>query len=122
MTFSGQTINITIKTADECFIATAAFGSKFTWPVALLRHFRDQYLLTNFLGSSLVSFYYRHSPPLAAFIAGNEPLKLFVRVLLAPVIGLVYLLYHPALLASVVALFIIFLAYHSGLRRRYQQA
>ncbi|MGI6299754.1 MAG: hypothetical protein ACOX52_01640 [Verrucomicrobiota bacterium] len=24
---------------DECFIATAAFGSKFDWPVSLLRHF-----------------------------------------------------------------------------------
>ncbi|MBP1760936.1 MAG: Ig domain protein group 2 domain protein [Firmicutes bacterium] len=44
---------------DECFIATAAFGSKFIWPVALLRHFRDQYLLTNDLGKAFVNFYYR---------------------------------------------------------------
>jgi hypothetical protein len=41
---------------DECFIATAAFGSKFTWPVKLLRHFRDQYLLTNSLGTAFVEF------------------------------------------------------------------
>ena len=56
------------QSVDECFIATAAFGSQLTWPVALLRHFRDQYLLTNFWGLSFVRFYYKNSPPIAAVI------------------------------------------------------
>jgi len=120
--FSGQTINLTIKPADECFIATAAFGSKFTWPVQLLRHFRDQYLLTNSLGSAFVSLYYRHSPPIAAIIAGNGPLKTLVRVLLAPVVGLVYLLYNPLLLVSLLLALIMFCVYRSSLRRRIKQA
>ncbi|MDD2510289.1 MAG: cadherin-like beta sandwich domain-containing protein [Syntrophomonas sp.] len=92
------TLTILRGNMDECFIATAAFGSKFTWPVALLRSFRDQYLMTGSWGTAFVEFYYRHSPPIAAIIADNEALKLLVRVILTPVIALVYLLYHPLLL------------------------
>jgi hypothetical protein len=46
---SAESNQVTIASApvEGCFIATAAFGSKFTWPVSLLRHFRDQFLLTN---------------------------------------------------------------------------
>ena len=87
------------QSQDECFIATAAFGSKFDWPVALLRAFRDQYLLTNPWGQAFVSFYYQNSPPIAAFIAASEPLRALVRALLAPIIAVVYLLYHPGAMA-----------------------
>ena len=83
---------------EECFIATAAFGSKFTWPVTLLRDFRDQYLLTNSLGQEFVSFYYQHSPPIATVISSNQMLKTMVRVLLAPLVASVFLLYHPLIL------------------------
>ncbi|HPF19773.1 MAG TPA: hypothetical protein PLC88_00375, partial [Syntrophomonas sp.] len=85
---------------DECFIATAAFGSKFTWPVKLLRHFRDQYLLTNSLGTAFVEFYYQNSPPIAAAIADSPALRVLVRLLLAPIILGVYLLEHPLLLSA----------------------
>ncbi len=102
---------------EECFIATAAFGSKFTWPVTLLRHFRDQYLLTNIWGTSFVKFYYRHSPPIAAIIAENEPLKILVQVLLSPVVALVYLLYSPPLLTTVSGLLILFLVLRVRARR-----
>lgn len=107
------------QTVDECFIATAAFGSKFNWPVALLRHFRDQYLLTNSWGSGFVNFYYRNSPPIAAMIASSQPLRIMARVLLAPVVALVYLMYHPLLMVTV--LLIVFLIYRYRLRRRYVQ-
>jgi len=80
---------------DECFIATAAYGSKFTPAVALLRNFRDQCLLTNLPGASFVDFYYRHSPPLAAYIAQHETLKVLVRVCLLPVVAAAYLIMHP---------------------------
>lgn len=115
-------VTITLGQIDECFIATAAFGSKFTWPVTLLRHFRDQYLLTHTWGTAFVNFYYRYSPPIAAFIAGSEPLKMLVRVSLAPVIALVYLLYHPILMITFLILFIILLVFHYIVRRKYVQA
>lgn len=118
----GQIINLTLKRADECFIATAAFGSKFTWPVVLLRHFRDKYLMTNTAGTAFVNFYYRYSPPIAAFIAGSQPLKMLVRVLLAPVIAIVYLMYHPLLVGTVLVLLFAFFAYRFKLRRRYVRA
>lgn len=90
------TINITKDIIlDECFIATASFGSKFDPAVLLLRQFRDAYLLTNSPGKAFVNFYYRHSPPIAQFIAGNEPLKSAVRMLLIPFVIMAHLLLHP---------------------------
>lgn|GEM_PF-1544667 len=93
----GQPVIIEVAPPDECFIATAAFGSKLIWPVALLRNFRDEYLMTSSLGQSLVSFYYDYSPPIAAFIAGKPVMQMMVRLLLAPLIAGVYIIYHPIL-------------------------
>jgi len=78
--------------SDDCFIATAAFGSPFATKIDLLRSFRDAYLMESLFGRKLVDFYYGHAEPWAAWIAKNEPLRAFVRVLLAPVIGLAWLL------------------------------
>lgn len=116
----GDTTMLLIDTSagEGCFIATAAFGSKFTWPVALLREFRDQYLLTNSWGTSFVSFYYKHSPPIAATIASSQPLKILVKVFLAPVIGVVYVIYHPLLPATLLLLFITSVIYCSRRRAR----
>lgn len=89
---------------DECFIATAAFGSKLQPAVVLLRHFRDQYLLTNTPGRALVDFYYRHSPPLALYISSSELLQVLVRIILLPVIGIVYVIMHPLAGMSLMAI------------------
>lgn len=94
-------ITITQKAADNCFIATAAFGSKFAPAVKLLRSFRDEYLLTNKFGRAFVAFYYHHSPPLAHYIADREGLRVLTRVLLSPFIAGVYLIYHWWLLLFV---------------------
>lgn len=89
---------------DECFIATAAYGSKFQPSVVLLRHFRDDYLLTNQLGKDFVKFYYKHSPPIANFIAHNVILKNTVKALLTPFVAVVYGLYHPATMFAALGL------------------
>lgn len=68
----------------RCFISTAAFGSADTSEVETFRLFRDQFLMTNGLGKSFVSFYYDISPPIANFISGSEPLKAITRGLLYP--------------------------------------
>ena len=99
-----RTYTITITQTDFCFIATAAYGSKFAPAVTLLRSFRDDFLLTNEPGRALVAFYYRHSPPLANYIADSEGLRALTRVLLSPMIASVYLLYHKWLGTTVLML------------------
>ena len=70
----------------DCFIATAAWGSWMDPHVVTLRAFRDDFLMRSPQGRAFVAFYYRHSPPLAAFIGEHEPLRGAVRALLAPVV------------------------------------
>jgi len=69
-----------------CFIATAAYGSKMEKDVVTLRQFRDAYLLPNAFGRTLVTFYYRTSPPLAASIAKHEHIRIAVRMGLKPMV------------------------------------
>ncbi len=69
-----------------CFIATAAYGSWLDPHVVTLREFRDRHLLTNPAGTWFVGQYYRHSPPVAAYIRERESLRMLVRIVLAPVV------------------------------------
>ena len=71
----------------RCFIATAAYGSRLDPHLESLRDFRDRFMMTNHPGRALVRFYYRHSPPLADFIADRDWLRAVVRGLLTPVVA-----------------------------------
>lgn len=71
-----------------CFIATAAYGSYMDSSVETLRSFRDSYLVTNPAGQSLVSAYYKLSPPVAEFIDDHPALKPIVRAGLMPAVAL----------------------------------
>jgi hypothetical protein len=84
-----------------CFIATAAFGSGLSPEVAVLRDFRDRYLMTNYPGQVFVDWYYAVSPPVAACIAEHESLRTAVRLGLTPV---VYAVKYPAAALAVVLL------------------
>jgi hypothetical protein len=75
-----------------CFIATAAYGSPLEPRVALLRDFRDRWLITNGPGRFLVAIYYALSPPLAKAIAPSPLLRAGARLILAP---LLISLAHP---------------------------
>ena len=77
---------------DDCFIATAAYGSYLHPRVKTLRDFRDNHLLTNRVGQQMVAFYYRHSPPIADYIRERDTLRSAVRVVLA---GVIYSIEHP---------------------------
>jgi uncharacterized repeat protein (TIGR01451 family) len=79
-------INIGTPVAVGCFIATAAYGSALEPHVMALREFRDHYLQRSALGRAFIRFYYRHSPPIAAVIAGHEWLRFLVRMLLTPLV------------------------------------
>jgi len=74
-----------------CFIATAAYGSYAAPCVQILRKVRDRFLLTNTIGKSFVSMYYKYSPPLADFIADHHNLKVFVQLGLLPFVGISWL-------------------------------
>lgn len=87
---------------DDCFIATAAFGSRLDPAVALLRHFRDEKLLTNKPGQAFVSCYYKFSPAIARVINGNNVLKGMTRVILLPLVVLVFILIHPPTLYIII--------------------
>lgn len=69
-----------------CFIATAAYGSYLDPHVMVLRHFRDDVLLQSELGTAFVKFYYKHSPPIADFIAEHDTLRMIMRLALTPLI------------------------------------
>jgi len=56
--------------------------------IQVLREFRDEYLLTNPMGKTLVDLYYRVSPPMAEFITEHPSLKPIVRATLAPALAM----------------------------------
>jgi hypothetical protein len=80
------TNSATFATLSGCFIATAAYGADWEPEVAMLRQFRDRYLLTNPLGQAAVASYYTMSPSLAGLIAGHEPLRRLAQQALSPVV------------------------------------
>jgi hypothetical protein len=75
-----------------CFIATAAFGSKYEKHVQVLRRFRNLYLIPNRIGRAFVKGYYRYSPPLADFIGKHDILRTLVRWGLVPLIAVSWML------------------------------
>ena len=93
----------------SCFIATAAFGSYLDPHVAVLRSFRDSFLLTNRFGKAFVAWYYATSPPYADAIRQNGLIKAGECIALLPAIGFAYLSLAvgvtPALCVSLAFLF-----------------
>jgi hypothetical protein len=76
---------------NDCFIATASFGTEMAGKIDALRSFRDRTLETTEAGRAFVDAYYRISPPIAEFVEGRGWLKSLVRTLLLPVVGFVSL-------------------------------
>ena len=79
-------LNITIGENDNCFIATAVYGSLLEPHVNVLRQFRDNVLMKFSAGQWFVKNYYQYSPPLADYIRSNEGLRFAVRMILTPII------------------------------------
>lgn len=78
-----------IKRFSNCFIATAVYEDYNHPKVKVLRTFRDDYLLTNELGTKFVEAYYKYSPKFADYIKGK---KLFTYPIKMVLDGFVYIL------------------------------
>ena len=104
---------VTVRTADACFIATASFGTFLHPSVGILRDFRDAFLIHHGVGKWLVDLYYTLSPPLADIIAGSAMLRSTVRMLLLPGVGFSWLALHTGLGTALggVAAAMVFLAW-----------
>ncbi len=83
-----------------CFIATAAYGSYLDPHVEVLRDFRDRHLRRYAAGRAFTAWYYRNSPPLAAFIAEHRGARRVARAVLTPV---VYSIAYPGVTTTLLA-------------------
>jgi hypothetical protein len=79
---------------SQCFIATATYGSEISPEVSLLRYFRDAQVLKTSAGRSFMqafnAFYYSFSPQVASFISYNEAVRWYMKVILYPLIGILF--------------------------------
>jgi hypothetical protein len=89
----------------SCFISTAAYGSDMADQVQLLRQFRNEFLLTNSFGKSLVKLYYQFSPAVAQFIENSEFFKAMTRGLLYPFVGMAWLAVNFGIIPILALLF-----------------
>jgi len=87
-------IVLTVR-VSPCLIATAAFGSELAPEVQFLRTFRDQQVMRTFAGSSFMavfnSWYYSFSPAVAQFEYSHATVRMMLRALLYPLIGILHL-------------------------------
>jgi hypothetical protein len=74
------------KHVPACFIATAAYGTSMCAEIDILREFRNEKLITNHVGRSLVNLYYTLSPPIANVISRNNYMRSLVRANLSPIV------------------------------------
>jgi Tfp pilus assembly protein FimT len=87
----GETGFVAYRSNYVCFIATAAYGGRngrdiIPEEVIILQKFRDEYLLSNIVGKTLVDFYYLVSPSLASYIENRDWAKKITRTILRPVV------------------------------------
>ncbi len=113
---------VTFKTNDACFIATAAFGSLLDGHVTILREFRDQFLMVSGVGQQLVGMYYGLSPRIADFISHHETLRTVVRVFLMPLVLLAYFILKTGIVTQLCVLAVIVcvsvVIFNKSLKRR----
>ena len=83
---------------SPCMVASAAYGTPMTGEIALLRLFRDTWLLESPVGTAFVDVYYRGGGIIAAYVSDHTWAAQTVRVLLYPVLlSVILALFAPGL-------------------------
>jgi hypothetical protein len=90
---------------NNCFIATAAYGSSLDSHVDTFREFRDTYLAKSRIGRKFITFYYASAPYWAHKISKSEAAKALARFFLWPLFVFAWLLLHPIWMLTVVFAF-----------------
>ena len=67
------------RSSSDCFIATAAYSTPIHPDLDTFRTFRDEKVLTHWIGNKLVKIYYQLSPSVAEYINQKPRIKIFVR-------------------------------------------
>ena len=67
------------KEEGGCFIATLCYGSYSCEEVIIFRRFRDEFLVSHFLGKLFIKFYYYSSPIIVKQIGDNQKIIHFIR-------------------------------------------
>ena len=74
---------------EDCFIATAVYGTPYASEIETLRRWRNQRLSKSWGGRKLIHYYCRYSPKIADFIRDREWIKEWMRRSLASVLKMV---------------------------------
>lgn len=72
--------------SEGCYIATMAYGDYDHPSVMILRQFRDERLLTNYVGRVFVSFYYWVSPKMVKVLTGHRRTNAIIRAVLDKIV------------------------------------
>ena len=99
-----QVWKVTEDEVENCVITNSVNDSPLLYHIESLRQFRDTYLLTHRIGRKLTSWYYARSSPLGVNFIENHPwARAMVRIVLYPIVALVYLLIKLGLLPITIA-------------------
>lgn len=94
--------------SQNCFIATAAYGTQWSFKVQAFRDFRNHFLLKSAIGKKFVKWYYTHSPYYAHKIAKSETARAITRGALTPIWLFARLSLKIGLLATTLLTFALF--------------
>ncbi len=101
----------------NCFIATAAFGSRMNPHVQRFRDFRNMFLSQNNLGKKFIHFYYQQGPQAAAWIQHSDFLKAATRFFLWPLFVFVEISLHFGIWAAVMSFIFVLVIFQFALLR-----
>jgi len=96
---SPEELGVEIQPEDEngeppsgCVIASAAYGSELSPDLQALRNFRDKLVLSTFAGGHFMNafnmWYYSFSPEVAKSVSSSPTLRMIVRALIHPLVGI----------------------------------